>query len=278
MNLPLINFDDHFADFTSEWMKEHKKEYRNYDAMEADIPRIYMAFLNKPVKWLDGVTPGAYFTQFEDAKDLVDWLRNYCEAGVPVPDLLLDQITNVGRPCEKRLLELLKDEDSPEEARMTAVGLLRDMNSTLPKALYIQWQLNRQAQDDLRDNALESLTAMGPSVVASILPELPHANDEGKAALLDVLVNYPGNEQVFRLALRLFEENPDKRALFAGYLAKLGDNRALDVLIKAAQEPNCRYLTFIEIRNAIEELGGDCPEREFEDDEEYTALRNLDLN
>jgi uncharacterized protein YggE len=30
-----INFDDKFADFASQWMKDHGKEYRNYDAMEA---------------------------------------------------------------------------------------------------------------------------------------------------------------------------------------------------------------------------------------------------
>ena len=104
-----INFDEHFADYTSQWMKEHGKEYKNYDAMEADMPRVYMNFLNTPAKWLDGVTPGAYFTQFEDAKVLVDWLEDYCRQGVPVPDLLMDQIQTVCRPCEKRLVAILKD-------------------------------------------------------------------------------------------------------------------------------------------------------------------------
>jgi hypothetical protein len=37
------------------------------------------------------------------------------------------------------------------------------------------------------------------------------------------------------------------------------------------------YLAFIEIRNAIESLGGVCPEREYDDDPEYEALRDLDL-
>ena len=72
-----IDFDSRFADFTSRWMKEHGKEYRNFDAMEADMPRVYMTFLNTPARWLDGVTPGAYFTQFEDPKDLVDWMVDY---------------------------------------------------------------------------------------------------------------------------------------------------------------------------------------------------------
>ena len=92
-----INFDDKFADFASQWMKDHSKEYRNFDAMEADMPRVYMMFLNTPARWLDGVTPGAYFTQFEDAKDLVDWMVEYTQKEIPVPDLLLEQIQAVGK-------------------------------------------------------------------------------------------------------------------------------------------------------------------------------------
>ena len=271
-----IDFDEHFAEYTSRWMKEHQKDSRNFDAMEADMPRVYMTFLNTPARWLDGVTPGAYFTQFEDAKDLVDWLCEYCEKGVPVPDLLLEQIQAVGKPCEKRLVALLKSEDAPEEARMTAVGLLRDMGSTQPKMLYISWQLNRQEADDLADNALDSLREMGSAVVQPLLEALPKANAAGQEALLDVLANYPGNEQVFQLALRLFRENPSRRALFASCLGKLGDDRALPELLRVAGDDRTGYVDFIEVRNAIEMLGGIAPERDFDDDPDYQALHGVE--
>lgn len=277
MKMPIINFDEHFAEFMSDWMKAHEDQYANFDEMEEDMPRIYMAFLNTRAKWLGNVTPGAYFTQFEDPKVLVDWLAQYCEEGIPVPDLLMEQITTVGRPCEKRLLELLKDEEATEEAKMIAVNLLREMDSVLPKMLYIRWQLNRDSQDELKDNALESLTEMGETVVQPILQELPGANEAGEEALLEVLSHFPGNEQIFKLALKLFRERKERRALFAGYLAKLGDDRALPELTAAAGEEKLPYLTFIEIRNAIETLGGVCPERTYEDDPEYEALRDLDL-
>ena len=159
---------------------------------------------------------------------------------------------------------------------MTAVGLLREMESTAPKMLYIQWQLDRAPKDELRDNALESLAAMGKEALPQMLQELPHANEAGKEALLDVLSNFPGNEQVFQLAMRLFRENPERRALFAGYLGKLGDERALEPLMQAAQDDRVRYLDYIELRNAIEELGGVAPEREFDDDDpDYAALQGM---
>jgi len=277
MSMPLINFDERFADFTSQWMKDHQNRYSNYEEMEEDLPRIYLTFLNTRANWLGSLTPGSYFTQYEDPKELVDWLNQYCDEGVPVPDLLLEQITNVGRPCEKRLLELLKDEDSGEEARMIAVGLLREMGSDLPKMLYITWQLDRMDRDELKDNALESLTEMGPTVVQPILQNLNRANPAGQEALLEVLSHFPGNEQTWQLAMRLFRERKERRAVLAGYLARLGDERALEPLIAAAGEPDLSYLTFIEIRNAIEQLGGICPERDFDEDPEYEALRQLDL-
>jgi len=276
MKMPVHNFDEHFAEFTSEWMKRHTEEYSNFDEMEEDMPRIYMTFLNTRAGWLGSITPGSYFTQFEDPKVLVDWMHQYCQEGVPIPDPLLEQITTVGKPCEKRLVELLKDEEAEEEARMTAVELLREMESVQPKMLYIQWQLDRPEKDDLRDKAVESLCAMGEAVVQPILQLIGKANAAGKEALLEVLSHYPGNEQSFRIALDCFRSQPERRALFAGYLAKLGDDRALPELIKAAEDPGLPYLTFIEIRNAIEELGGTCPEREYDDDPEYEALRDLD--
>ena len=37
------------------------------------------------------------------------------------------------------------------------------------------------------------------------------------------------------------------------------------------------YLTYIELRSAIERLGGECPQREYEGDEEYEALRDMGM-
>ena len=104
---------------------------------------------------------------------------------------------------------------------------------------------------------------------------LPKANEAGQEALLDILANYPGNEQVFQLAQRLFRANPDRRALFAGYLGKLGDDRAMKDLMAAANDPELNYIDYLEIRNAIERLGGTAPERTFEGDPTYEALSGM---
>ena len=68
---------------------------------------------------------------------------------------------------------------------------------------------------------------------------------------------------------------PQKRALYAGYLGKLGDDRALEPLMDAAEGNDINYVDFIEIRNAIERLGGEAPIREFNDDPTYQAVQKL---
>ena len=66
----------------------------------------------------------------------------------------------------------------------------------------------------------------------------------------------------------------DKKALFASYLAKLGDERALPALNEAAMARDINYLDFVEISSAIEALGGDRPaEREFSGDPYYESLK-----
>ncbi len=267
-----IDFDRHFAEYTSKWMNEHSREYKTLEAMEGDMPGVYLQFLNTPASWLDGATPGDFFSNFHDSKELVAWMREYCVKRVPIPDPLQERILSLGADAEEELLSLIQDASAPMEARMTGVGLLREMDSVSPKALYISWQVNRRSKDELCDNALESLAAMGKSAVPDMLLVLDQCNQAGQEALLDVLTAYPGHEQVFVLTLKLFESEKRRRALFAGYLGRLGDDRALPALLKAAGEQNLPYLDYIEIRNAIERLGGEVSEREFHDDPGYDAM------
>ena len=270
-----IDFDRHFAEYTSVWMKERAGDYRTLEAMEADMPGVYLKFLNTPAAWLDGAMPGTYFDGFSDPDGLVAWLKEYCVKRIPVPDPLQERILALGEVCEAPLVALLDDAGAPAEARMTAVGLLREMESAAPRSLYIAWQKNRRQKDELCDNALESLKAMGHAAVPDMLNALEECNRAGQEALLDALSEYPGSETVFQLALKLFGEEKKRRALFAGYLGRLMDERALPALKEAALEPNLPYLDFIEIRNAIERLGADAPAREYGDDPGYEAMRKM---
>lgn len=271
-----IDFDQAFMRYLDGYLKAHKGEYRDYDAMEAAVPDIYQEYLNLPAEFLCGQKPGEYFQSYSDAKALVNWMEDYIKQRVPLPDMLLNRIVELGEPAERALMDTLHKERAPEEAKMTAVGLLRELDSVLPMELYIAWQLERENEDSLADNAIESLKNMGEAAYASMREALPRANDQGRGALLDALIKFPCTGDVFDAALDLFLRLGE-RAIYAGHLAALGDPRALPALLAAADDPNLTYLEYIEIRNAIEELGGDAPERVFdESDEFYAATRRIE--
>lgn len=274
-----IDFDKAFSLFAMRWFKEHSKEYKNYDAMEAAMPEVYDRFLDTPADFLAGAKPGEYFRQWDDAKALIDWMEDYFKQKVPVPDMLLNRITELGEPAEKRLYALLQKERTPQEARMTAVSLLGEMGSNLPMQLYISWQLNRAYEDELCDAACESLAHMGEAAIDPMLAFLDDANDAGKEALCSVLSYYPDTSgKVLPELLRLIRKPDANIAVLAGYLGRLGEEGALETLIDLALDDDLSYLNYIELRSAIEQLGGDAPERQFdESDPEYEAMSRLQM-
>ncbi|MCL1963905.1 MAG: hypothetical protein FWF69_02450 [Firmicutes bacterium] len=273
-----INFDTRFEQYATEWMRKHAAEYKNsISRMEAKIPEVYLQWLNTPMDWLEGQTPGMYFTQYHDAGMLMDWMLAYHAQKVPVPDQLWERIVELGPAAEKALTELLDDAKAPEEARLGAISMLTEMESRAPMEKYVAWIAARDERDDLADMAAEALTAMGRAVVRPILDAAPGATPAGRETFVDVLCNFPGDPAVYDLALDLFHANPQKRALCASLLGKLGDARAIPTLRSAMEDPSLSYLDYIELRNAVEALGGDAPvEREFAGDPYYESLRRME--
>ena len=272
-----IDFDKEFERYITVWMKEHAKEYRNYDAMEAAMPQVYEQFLDTPVNWLSGAKPGEYFSQFDNAKQLVNWMEDYFKQRIPVPDMLMNRIGELGLAAEDALMNLLGKERATQEMKMAAVTLLREIDSAAPVSLYVDWQKNRGLEEDeLADNALESLDSLGERAVPAMREALQEANAAGQEALLTLLANFPGDEKVLEITLSLFETQKERAAVLADCLGRLGDERALPLLKKRAASEETPYLDYIELRSAIEALGGEAPEREFDaEDPAYDAMRSM---
>jgi len=59
----------------------------------------------------------------------------------------------------------------------------------------------------------------------------------------------------------------------AGYLASYGDERALPYLMKKIEDRSIGFVTFQELKYAIEALGGEYNEpRDFSSDKDYIAI------
>ena len=271
--MSIIDFDARFTEVLNKWIEENRHRFRRPEEMEDEVPDVYLRWLNTPADWLEGSAPGEYFDRFSDSAQLCGLLCEYIKGGVPVPDPLLDRLADLGD--EAALMALVKDKSAPCEARMDGIELLRQIESTLPMVDFIRWQVERDEEDDILDNALESLRQMGEGVRGPAKVAFLAAGPEGKEALLDVLADYPGDEDVFRFALEQFKTTRDKRALYAGYLAKLDDDHALKALLDVAEGDDVTYTDFIEIRSAIERLGSEAPVRDWSHDPSYQAFKRL---
>ena len=71
-----------------------------------------------------------------------------------------------------------------------------------------------------------------------------------------------------------FAKNTDNIPLYASYLAKYGDERALPFLMTAIEGEKISYADFEELRFAIEALGGKYDkERDFSQDKTYKKIK-----
>ncbi|MBE5761533.1 MAG: hypothetical protein E7334_06010 [Clostridiales bacterium] len=271
-----IDFDVKFAEFTSKWVKENAAKYKTPDEMEADFPQVYVKWLNTPMDWLGRVSPSDYFNQFDDAKMLVKWLRDYFKQNVSVPDLLMDRIAALGESAEAPLVTLLKKQARDEdEAKMCAVGILDQMESEAGFPVYIQWLKNSEENDDLAERAVTAMSEKAQGWADQLTEAYKDANEFGKARLLDVMAYVKNDERVYE-AIRDAFISGDNYALHASYLLKYGDDRALEMLTRVIDAPDITYVEYIEIRNAIEGLGGLVEgERDFTGDKDYEALRQM---
>lgn len=272
-----MNFDAKFEAYMRTWVKNNGEKYKNnMDVIEAMMPDIYMSFLSKPATWLGGKAPQDYFEQFTDAQMLVDWMCQYYKEKVPVPDLLMERITELGQQAEEALLLLPFSKKISEEAALTAISLLSEMESVKPMQQYIDYIASLDEPNEKGDMCAEALLSMGELAVQPILTALAEAKTAGLDIFADILSNYPGDERIFNLLMERFESSPEQRALFASYLAKLGDDRALTALLKAATDEHINYLDYVEVVNAIDALGGERPpERDFSGDPYYESLRRV---
>ncbi len=280
MSYNLIDFDEKLAEYMHEWMQAHRGDYKKIEEMEADVPAVTLRWLNEPAQWLDGQAPGRYFDTFSDGSELTGWMLAYIESGISVPGPLLDRIAALGQaaPLVDYLRRVLTQpaKGKEAEAAMTCISLLMQMESDLAADLYIDYIVQGKGGDEVADAASEALCQL-PQARDAMIEALDRPMSEAaRTALLDALVHLQPHPTVYRWLKRMFMETEHQKALYASYLGKYGDDEAIGLLLQAAQEPELNYLEYLEIRNAIEALGGECTvERTFDGDRYYESMKGM---
>ncbi len=272
-----IDFDRAFAKYAHEWVHERMKVEKDLDAIEAEMPDLYRKWLKMPADFLSGISPEDYFAAYGSPEALIGLMREYQAAGIPIPDPLMERLDDMGDAAISPLTALAADERADVSLRMTALNLLIELSAREPMPLCLSLVDRRESQDELADVAAELLMSMGEDAVPHMLERLDRASDAALDTYLDLLCNFPGDERIYTVTVERFLRLADRRALYANYLAKLGDERALEALNRVMALSDLSYLDYLEVRNAIEVLGGEAPadDRRFDGDPAYESLKNM---
>lgn len=273
--MKIIDFDSKFFDYTRTWMALHPgvkaEQIENY------YNEMLTNWLNAPASWLDGQKPIEYFDRYSQPKDLLKLLEEYLKRDIGLPEPLYSRIVAIGEPCVPGLMQILGNADKTEDLRANALSLLRDIGTDAPMQLYVDLVANAAEQNELSELSADALSTFTDDAAAdALLERYESASAYAQSLILDVLCNFPGHAGTCDLLVHKLLTCHDSIAYYASLIEKLGDSRALDALEKVIQYSDLGYVDYIELRNAIESLGGDPgEERTFYGDPDYEAMRNM---
>lgn len=270
MKREIIDFDALFTQYMQDWYEENR-EKMTPDEMEEKMPDLYFEWVNMKNEEIGGVSPKEYFDDISNPDELIEMLVDSTENSSPSM-LLLDKIAE--SDCAEGLKSLIIKSEYSSQIKMQALNLLVEMSQKPPVEDCIKILADKNTDEGLKELIVEIFAQMANDVKGYMIAMIPYADIPLKACIAEILVNADKDDKTYELLINLFE-NGNNKSLYAGYLGKYGDIRALTVLYKALDD--CNYVEFMEIRNSIEQLGGtvDDEYRDFSDDPYYKALKNL---
>ncbi len=267
--IKIIDIDALFDAYISDYVYKNIGKVKP-EEIEDNMPVLYEKFGDEPLAELDGKTPNTYYSD-ASAEELLRVLKGHIEGGVSVPDFLCEAIT--GNPDnEEQLVRALK-EDNSEEFTLYLLNLLCDMGCTAyyPRLLeFIMWDYG----EVIRELATELLHDGATEMKEEIIAQFADADEECKACLAEVLSYAERDDRIFDILVMEFARHQENIPLYAGHLAKYGDERALPFLLQAIESENIKYADFEELRFAIETLGGEyTKERDFSKEATYKKIK-----
>lgn len=261
--MKLIDFDEKFNKKVAEMLEKHAGEHTEEEWEDA-IAKAYEKFGDTYMGAI-GMTPRQYFEKMTDS-GLVETLKEYILQDVPVPDILCGELEKRG-PSEP-LLALLHETD--EELVHYALNLIGSDPRALPR--YAEMLSEEEYDEHIKDALADLLKESADEAKERILPLV---KTESKPYALEILSRCKQkDDRVFEALLSAFRTGEEEEVpLYAGYLAAYGDERALPALQEHIAREDIDFVTFQELKFAIEALGGEyTAQRDFSEDESYKKI------
>ena len=136
--------------------------------------------------------------------------------------------------------------------------------------------LNEDLPYHQRLEAYEYLLEDCEPILDDMIDKIYTLDGETGKMLMEILAEYKGNKAIFMWLVSYLYKGEDV-ALFARLIGAYGDEQGIEVLKTFCENYEPNYNEYMELRNAVEELGGDFDlKQDFSDDPFYRFLKGLD--
>jgi len=264
----MIDIDKLFEDYFRKFIAENAGKFTESE-LENKVAEIYTKFGNTKLKALEMKTPIEFFSEMS-SEDLVRCLESCVKDGIPVSDYLCEALEN-RVDTEDMLIEFVS-EDVEDELATYSANILKSQNSKKALSRFIDVVKSGKASESLIESVTEALTDNANEVKDEII-KVYDKNDKSSKYFVEVLASTTPCDDVFNILIDEFKSHTSEIALYATYLSKYGDDRALPVLYEAISKDSVSYIDFKELKLAIEALGGEYEEnRDFKKDKTFNKI------
>jgi SEC-C motif len=213
------------------------------------------------------MTPRDYRDDPEATEFLQELVRELSVQTEALPEALRQQCLAAAGAVVPALIALLEsaladDQAEPEGAAFHAVELLAALGDARAVPILLRCLAHDDLFDGLAPQAAAALRTLGPAALEGCLAAYGMATNAGFRDRLAGVMSRCGvhDERLYACLVETLQRTPE---LGANYLAEYGEARALDVLARSFdtlplrdEEIPLANHVFIELRAAIEELGG----------------------
>ena len=269
------NLDKLFELYVQEAVRKNKEKYSSHEALEDDLGMLFNRFENVRIKTLDGKTPKEYAAELREDGEIFDYVSKCLENNIEVTDTICDEVVRAEGATEY-LNGLLYENN--KDAKLLAALLLKEIDDEEVEDIFISVLTNDEMPDEVKTVAFEYLSDGDDCVPEKILEIINSVPEKNQGILVEVLSNFKGRKDVFYWLVTMLQRAEDVPT-YAGLLVRYCDTAAIDILKSFASEVDINYVEFVEIRNAVEELGGEMTEeKDFSDDPYYKYINHIGEN
>ncbi len=264
-----LDFDKLFENYADKYYNEHESEYESPDDFARDLDKVYHEWATSPQEAIGGISPSEFFNKIP-TDELIDILKGACAGENNPSSLLFDRIAD--EPSLLGDLCALSLDSDDEKLLNVTLSLINELGGA-DSSFYLD-MIERDIDPAVKEQCIDVLCERADELCDELLDRAEKTDDVGKIELYLEPLTYckPGNDRILELLNMMLAMDPNT-AYVAGLIGRYGDERAAAYLYPLLD--TCDYAAFIEIRNAIEELGGSVDEnyRDFSDDPLYQAIK-----